>query len=159
MISGISALLLADSRPNLSASVSPIESVESLKRVTAALIDAVEKHGGIVHLHIGGCLVAYWPPENMPAAARDAIAAAAAAIAACGDSLVASVAVADFTIADVGPDSVKRPLLAGPAYKRAEASLRLATAGRVAVDAQTLDTLPADVSARFVKEGDHAFLR
>lgn len=159
MISGISALLLADSRPNLSARISPVELVEGLKRVTATLVDAVEKHGGIVHLHVGGSLVAYWPPEKMPSAARDAVAAATAAIAACGDSLAVSVAVADFAIADVGRDSAKRPLLVGPAYQRAEASLRLAGAGRVAVDAHTLEALPADISVRFVKDGDRAFLR
>ena len=65
--SGTSAILMADSRDvaQLSEHVSPADLVESLNRVTAALISAVEKNGGIVHVHIGGSLIAYWPPSTM----------------------------------------------------------------------------------------------
>src|SRR5215510_9999196 len=111
MISGVGANLIADSRvtAKLSDRTSPLELIQRLRRITTILIEAVEKNGGIVHLHIGGSLIAYWAPERMAAAMRDSIAAAKCAVAACGESVAVSVAIADFTIADVGPQSAKRP--------------------------------------------------
>ncbi len=159
--SGTGAILMADSRDiaKLSERLSPTALVESLNRVTAALISAVEKKGGIVHVHVGGSLIAYWPPSTMPAAAESAIGAALGAVAACGASIAVSVAIAEFALADVGPATAKRPLLVGAAYQRAEAALRVSRDGVVAVDFQTLDVLPADIQARFVRKEDHAELQ
>lgn len=159
--SGVGAVLMADSRDvaELLERVSPVELVDSVNRVTTALISAVENHEGVVYQHIGGSLIAYWPPVMMPAAARSAISAASEAVAACGASIAVSVAIAEFAVADVGPATAKRPLLVGSAYQRAEAALRVSPAGIVTVDSQTLEVLPADVRARFVRKDDHAELR
>lgn len=159
--SGTGAVLMADSRDiaKLSERVSPFELVDSLNRVTAALISAVEMKEGIVHLHCGGSLIAYWPPSKMPAAARSAIGAASDAVAACGASIAVGVAIAEFALADVGPATGNRSMLVGAAYKRAEAALRVSPDGAVTVDSQTLDVLPADIQARFVRKDDHAELR
>ena len=160
MISGIGAILMADSRATakLGERVSPLELIESVNRVTTVLISAVEKNGGIVHLHVGGSLIAFWPPSMMPAAARTAISAAAEAVAACGESIAVSVAVADLAFSEVA-GAARRPILVGAAYQRAEATIRAATAGRVAVDSDTLRSLPADISSRFVANDGHAELR
>ena len=159
--SGTGAVLMADSRDiaKLSERVSPDVLVESLNRVTTGLISAVEKKEGIVYVHIGGSLIAYWPPSMMPAGASSAIEAASDIVAACGASVAVSVAVAEFALAEVGPETAKRPLLVGTAYQRAEAALRVSSAGVVTVDPQTLDVLPPDVQARFVTKAGHAELR
>jgi hypothetical protein len=158
--SGIGPVLMADSRDiaKVSERVSPAELVEHLNRVTRELICAVETNEGIVHLHIGGSLIAYWPPSGMPAAARNAIVAASDAVSVCGASIAVSVAIAEFALAEVGPASGKRPLLVGAAYQRAEAALRLSPGGVVTVDSRTLDVLPADIQARFSRKDGHAEL-
>lgn len=161
MISGIGAILMGDSRglAEFSEHVGPVELIERLNRVTTTLIAAVEKNGGIVHLHVGGCFIAFWPPSMMPAAARDAIAAAAEVVAACEESVAVSVAVADLAFSEVGAGAARRPLLIGAAYQRAEATMRVASAGRVAVDSETLRSLPADIGIRFVAKDGYAELR
>jgi class 3 adenylate cyclase len=95
MNSGIGAILIGDSRgvAKLSERISPAELIEALNRVTTALMAVVERNSGTVHQYVGGSLIAYWPPEKMPAAARDPIAAAADAIVACGETVAVSVAV------------------------------------------------------------------
>jgi class 3 adenylate cyclase len=159
--SGTGVVLMADSRAiaKLSERVSSAELVDSLNRVTTALIGAIEKKEGIVYMHIGGSLIAYWPPSMMPVAARSAIGAASDAVAACGASVAVGVAIAEFALANVGPATGKRPLLVGAAYQRAEAALRVSRAGIVTVDSQTLGVLPADIQARFVRNDGYAELR
>jgi class 3 adenylate cyclase len=155
--SGECAILMADSRgiAKLSERVSPEELVDRLNRDTTALIAAVEKHGGVVHLYVGGSVIAYWPPSKMRDGARRAIAAASGAIESCGDAIAVSVAIAELALSDVGPACAKRPLLVGPAYQRAEATLRSSSSGVVAVDAKTHEALPADIKARFVAKHDY----
>ena len=159
--SGTGVVLMADSRDiaNFLEHASPTEIIDRLNRLTTRLISAVEKKEGIVYVHIGGCLIAYWPPSMMPAAARNAIDAASDGVAACGASITISVAIAEVALADVGPATAKRPLLVGAAYQRAEAALRISQAGVVTVDSQTLEVLPADLQARFVRKADYAELR
>jgi hypothetical protein len=70
-----------------------------------------------------------------------------------------SVSVAEFALADIGPENSKRPVLVGAAYQRAEAALRECRAGVAAVDAQTFAALPTNIRARFVLKGGHAELR
>lgn len=156
MNSGIGVILIGDSRgvAKQSERVSPAELIGTFSSVTTTLITAVEKCGGTVYQYVGGSFIAYWLPEKMPAAARDAISAAADTIAACGETVAVSVAIADFAIAEVGAGSAQRSTLVGPAYQRAEATIRVSASGRVAVDSETLRILPSDISDRFVvKEG------
>ena len=159
--SGTCAILMADSRSiaKLNERVSPVELLDRLNRDTTALIAAVEKHEGVVHLYVGGSLIAYWPPSKMREGARRAIAAASDAVKNCGDAIAVSVAIAELALSEVGPATAKRPLLVGPAFQRAEATLRKLSSGVVAVDAETLEALPADIKARFVVKDGHLELQ
>jgi class 3 adenylate cyclase len=158
MISGICTVLMADSRgiAEFSERVSPVELVERLSRATTAMVTAVEKNGGIVHQYVGGSLIAYWPPEKMPAAARDAIGAAVEIVVAFGVSVAVGISVADLAVSVVGAGSAGRSMLVGPAYQRAEETIRTSSGGRVAVDMETLRALPADIRVRFVPANGHA---
>jgi class 3 adenylate cyclase len=157
----IGVVLMADSRniADLSERFSPVELIERLNRVTTTMIAAVERNGGIVHQYVGGSLVAYWPPEKMPAAVGAAIGTADEVVAACGDSVAVSVSVADLAISGVGSGPARRPVLLGAAHHRAEATIRVSSAGTVAVDSETLRSLPADISDRFVPKDGYAELR
>jgi class 3 adenylate cyclase len=155
--SGTGVVLMADSRgvAGLSDRVSPEGLIEHLNRTTLTLIAAVEKHGGIVHQYIGGSLVAYWPPSKMPEASASAMAAGLDVIAECGTEIVVSVAVAGLAFSS----AAGRPILVGAAYSRAEATLRHASVGSVAVDAHTLEVLPATLRERAATKESHAELR
>ncbi len=157
----IGVVLMADSRSiaDLGERVSPVELIERLSRVTGTMIAAVEQNGGIVHQYVGGSLVAYWPPEKMPAAVGAAIGAAAEIVAACGATASVSVSVADLAISDVGAGAARRSVLVGAAHHRAEATIRVSSAGTVAVDSETLRSLPVDIGDRFVAKEGYAELR
>jgi class 3 adenylate cyclase len=155
--SGTGVVFMADSRSvaQLSERISPEEIIERLNRTTTALITAVEAHGGVVHQYIGGSLVAYWPPSKMPEAIGSAMAAGLDSVAECGAGIAVSVSVAGIAFSSVAP----RPVLVGAAYSRAEATLRLASAGTIAVDAHTFDVLPSDLRSRVAIKKSHSELQ
>ena len=155
--SGIGVVFMADTRgvTRLSESISPEEIVDHLNRSASTLIAAVEQRGGVVHQHVGGSVVAYWPPSEMPEAIGRAVAAGLDVIRKREVEVIASVAVAGLALSS----AAGRSLLIGPAYSRAEASLRLASVGCVAMDSDTLEALPAGLKDRITRKDSHAELR
>lgn len=157
--SGTGIVLMAEAREfaSLSKGLSPMTLADHLNRLTSALINVVETHGGVVHMHAGGSLVSYWPPEKTPACAQQVI-AAAEEMQALGQDVTVSVALGELALTNVG-SAAKRPVLLGAAYERAEKSLLAARCGIIEADALTLDALPQDLRTRFAARDDITEIR
>lgn len=158
---GFGVVLLCDvgSLSSSAQALHPVVLVEAMKQAMAIQAESVRRFGGAVDKHVGGSLIAYWPPEVMPRAINAASAAARAMI---GESsggvlrLRASFAAADFTVDASGPVGARQVQIVGRAYERAEGMLASQTSNEIITDLQTFEMLSPAERTGFVVDAGYA---